>query len=314
MDLRDENAVVLGASGFLGSNLVVALAARGARVRAAVRSVPASMDRELAAALARSELIRFDLADAESVARVVPEDGVVFLCAGLSGALTSLARASGDLEANGRGVLNVLEALRAKRSRARVVFPSTQLVYGRGGDLREEDPLVPASLYAAHKVLGESYGRIYERAHGIPFVALRIANPYGPRQRSSGGAYGLVRFFLDRALAGDELPVYGEGSQMRGYLFASEVAGALVAAAERGQGAYNIGSPVACSVREMAETVVRVVGRGRVVHVPWPEDALKLEPGDARLDVTRARRELGFDPRVGLEEGLARTVAFLRGS
>src|SRR5581483_9558854 len=99
------NALVLGATGFLGSNLTVALVAAGARVRAAFRALPSAADPELAAALSRSEIVAFELACAESVARIVPEDGFVFLAAGLSGAVDSLARAGEDLETNARGVL-----------------------------------------------------------------------------------------------------------------------------------------------------------------------------------------------------------------
>ncbi len=311
MELRGSNALVLGASGFLGSNLVIALTRAGARVVAATRS-QAPGDEELESALARSEVVRFDLGDPASIARIVPVEGAVFLAAGLSGAVDSLARAREDLEANGRGVLNVLEALRAKKSRARVVFPSSQLVYGRPGTLKEEDPVEPLSLYAVHKLLGEHHGRVYERLHGVPFVALRIANPYGPRQRSSGGAYGLVRFFLDRALSGGDVPVYGDGTQERGYVHVDDVVQSMLLAAEKGRGTYNVGA-AACSVKEMAEAVVRAAGRGRVVSVPWPEEALKVEPGSARLDTSRAERELGWRATVKLDEGLRRTVEFLRG-
>jgi nucleoside-diphosphate-sugar epimerase len=304
---------VLGATGFLGSNLVIALVAAGARVRAASRApIYPGRDTELARALEQCEHAAFALEDAASIERIVPPDGFVFLAAGLSGALGSLARATADLEANGHGVLSVLEALRAKGSRAKVIFPSSQLVYGQDGSLKEDAPARPLSVYAVHKLLGESYGRVYEHAHGVPFVSLRISNPYGPRQRASGGAYGLVRFFLDRALAGAEVPVWGEGAQRRGYLYVTDVVSALLLAAERGRGTYNIGHPESCSVRAMAEAVVRASGSGHVASVPWPAEALKVESGDALLDCSRAASELGWSPRVPLDEGLARTVAFLR--
>ncbi len=316
MELRGSNALVLGAKGFLGSNLVIALVRAGARVVAAFRpngepwSAPG--DEELRAALRVCDFASFNLEDPTSMADILPPDGTVFLAAGLSGAVDSLARARVDLGTNGGGVLNLLEAMRVKRSRARVVFPSSQLVYGRPGTLKEEDPVEPLSLYAVHKLLGEHYGRVYERLHGVPFVALRIANPYGPRQRSSGGAYGLVRFFLDRALSGGDVPVYGDGSQERGYVHVDDVVQAMLLAAEKGRGTYNVGA-TACSVKEMAEAVVRAAGRGRVVSVPWPEEALKVEPGSARLDTSRAERELGWRATVRLDEGLRRTVEFLRG-
>jgi UDP-glucose 4-epimerase len=314
LPLRGAPALVLGASGFLGSSLVVALDALGARVRATVRG-------DAGPALARAEVVRADLRDPASLARAVPDEGFVFFTAGLSGALGSLERATLDLEVNGRGVLNLLEALRERRSRARVVFPSSQLVYGHGGatPLREDDPPAPRSLYAVHKLLAEHYGRVYAETHGIEWVTLRIANPYGPRQRASGGAYGLVRHFLDLALAGKPVPVWGDGSQRRGYVFVEDVVRAFLLAALKGERGrtysrtYNIGHPSPCSVRAMAEAVVRAAGTGSVATVPWPSEAQRLEPGDARLDLERARAELGWEPTVALEDGLARTVAFLRG-
>lgn len=308
--------MVLGASGFLGSSLVVALDRLGARVTAVSRALPTHPDPALRAALGRAETATVDLVDVDSLLAIAPTDGYLFLAAGLSGALSSLARATEDLEANGRGVLALLEALRSKGSRARVVFASSQLVYGEGGagPIGEDTLPRPRSLYAAHKLLGESYGAVYTHVHGIPWITLRIANPYGPRQRPLGGAYGVVRHFVDKALAGEALPVYGGGHQRRGYVFVDDVVSACLSAAVKGAPGrvYNVSHPTPCSVREMAEAVVRACGRGRIESVPWPEDARRIEPGDFCLDVSRARSELGWEARVGLEDGLARTVEFLR--
>jgi UDP-glucose 4-epimerase len=197
------------------------------------------------------------------------------------------------------------------------VFPSSQLVYGgspSGEALTEDAPPRPRSIYALHKLLGEGYGDLYTRLHGVDWVTLRIANPYGPRQRTSSGAYGLVRYFLERALAGDAVPVFGEGTQRRGYVFVDDVVRALLLAASVGRPdrLYNVSHPTPHTVRSMAEAVVAACGRGRVESVPWPRDAVQVEPGDALLDVSRARMELGWEPRVPLEDGLARTIAFLR--
>ncbi len=314
--LRGAPAMVLGASGFLGSNLVLALDRLGARVTAVARTPPARPDPALRAALDRAATATVDLMDVESVAAIAPTEGFLFLAAGLSGALSSLARATQDLEANGRGVLALLEALRGKGSRARVVFASSQLVYGEGGaaPIGEDAPPRPRSLYAAHKLLGESYGAVYAHVHGLHWVTLRMANPYGPRQRPLGSAYGIVRHFIDKALAGEALPLYGGGLQRRGYVFVDDVVSAcLLAAVKAPPGrVYNVAPLVPCSVRDMAEAVVRACGRGRVESVPWPEDARRIEPGDFCLDVRRARSELGWEPQVDLDDGLARTVAFLR--
>jgi UDP-glucose 4-epimerase len=316
--LRGAQALVLGATGFLGSSLVIALDALGARVRAAVRrELPRNLDAVLAAALSRSELVRADLRDQESLARVTPDEGFVFVTAGLSGACSSLERASLDLEVNGGGVLALLEAIRTKRSRVRVVFPSSQLVYGSspsGAALAEDALPRPRSIYAVHKLLGEHYGELYGRLYGVEWITLRVANPFGPRQRPSSGAYGLVRHFLDCALRGESVPVFGEGAQRRGYVYVDDLVRALLAGASVGQAghAYNISHPTAHSVRGMAEAVIRACGRGRIATVPWPMGAQQVEPGDSILDVSRARTELGWEPEVSLEEGLARTVTFLR--
>jgi UDP-glucose 4-epimerase len=180
--------------------------------------------------------------------------------------------------------------------------------------VREDHPQEPTSIYALHKLLGEQYHLLYAERHGIPTCCLRISNPYGPAQDRPDQAFGVVGTFLARAARGDDITVFGGGRQRRDYVYIADLVDLLVLAvthpAAPGQ-VFNAGGPTVTSVREMAEAVVRTVGRGRVVDAPWPGADAAVETGDYYGDLRRARDVLGWQPLVELDAGLGATWAAL---
>jgi UDP-glucose 4-epimerase len=319
---RDRAVLVVGGFGFIGVTLTRELARLGARVTV----VTPSLDRQrLAAADAAQAGVRAiegDLRDARAMASAVVGQEVVFNLAGQSGAVRSMEDPWTDLDVNCRGNLVLLEALRTENPSAKLVFVSSRLAYGRAiaavdgsAGVSEEHDVDPMCLHAVHKLAVEQYLRLYSRLYGLKFAAARLTNPYGPGQPRARTAYGVVNRMIHLALHDEPLTVYGDGHQLRDYIYIEDAVQALLTlgavTACDGQ-IYNVGSGLGTSLVDMARAIVSAVGRGRVEFVPWPPLAEQIETGDFVADVTKIRRDAGWEPRTALAEGLRRTVAFYR--
>ena len=231
-----------------------------------------------------------------------------------------------DLDVNARGMLTLLEAVRAEQPTAHVVFTGSRLEYGSVGSdpVTESHDTDPRCLHAVHKLVAEQYLRLYERLYGISFAVARITNPYGPGQPKSRTAYGVVNRLIHLALAGEALPIYGDGSQRRDYIYIDDVVRALLALGDRTartlgtpgtsrtSAIYNVGTGVGTSIADMARAIVSAAGGGRLEFVAWPALAEQIETGDFVADVSRIAADLGWRAGVSLNEGLQRTVAFYR--
>ena len=150
---------------------------------------------------------------------------------------------------------------------------------------------------------------------GLRYTVARFTNPYGPGQPAARVAYGVVNRMIHLALADQPLPIYGDGSQRRDYVFVDDSADALIQLgdneASNGR-AFNVGSGTGTALADMAATIIGAAGGGRIEHVAWPLLAEQIETGDFIADVSRIRNEIGWEPKTSLADGIARTVAFHR--
>jgi UDP-glucose 4-epimerase len=290
-------AVVTGGAGFIGSNLVDALVQQGDEV--VVVDDLSSGKREHVNAAAT--FIDADIRNGIDAAGA----GVVFHLAAQADVQTSMRRPGHDAAINVVGTVQVLEAARA--AGAQVVFSSTGgAIYGEcDGPAQEDSPLKPVSPYGIAKLCAEEYLRGWNRIHASDHVVLRFANVYGPRQDSSLEG-GVVAIFLERMARGEETLIFGDGSQTRDFVYVGDVVGALLAAAGRDGGTFNIGTGQETTVLELHRLCAEVTGSKAE---PRLEPA---RPGDARrsvLDISRAAAELGWRPATPLAEGLRRALA-----
>jgi UDP-glucose 4-epimerase len=310
--------MVTGGAGFIGSNLVDALLARGDEVTV-VDDLSTGRRENLAAALAAgARLVEQDVREggalAELTAAARPE--VVFHLAAQIDVRKSVADPAFDASINVGGTANVLEAARRAGSR-RVVFSSTGgAIYGEGEGqqlpLGEEAPIAPLSPYGQSKFAAEGYLALYERLHGLSGVALRLGNVYGPRQDPLGEA-GVVAIFCGRLRAGGRPTVFGDGRQTRDYIYVGDVvAAALAAAASEAGGPINVGTGVETDVLELAERLGELGGRaGEPGGDGFEPEFAPPRAGEVQrisIDPARAGRELGWRAETGLEQGLRLTL------
>jgi UDP-glucose 4-epimerase len=295
--------IVTGGAGFIGSNLVDALLGRGDEVHV-IDNLSSGKRENVASATVLHEL---DIRDPleEVFARIAPE--LCFHLAAQADVRVSVENPVEDATVNVLGTVRVLEA--ARRQGAPVVFSSTGgAIYGEcERPAVEESERRPLAPYGTAKLAGEEYLRTYNRLHGTRNVVLRFGNVYGPRQDPHGEA-GVVAIFLGRLREGRPCRIFGDGTQVRDYVFVGDVVRAALAAAEARAGVFNVGTGRGTSVLELYELCRRVAGS---------DDPPELAPARAGelqrsvLDVARAEEELGWRPRVGLEEGLQETWSFI---
>jgi UDP-glucose 4-epimerase len=307
--------LVTGGAGFIGSNLVDALLARGDEVTVVDDLSTGRMVNLEPALAAGAKLIELDIREGEALAALAAErrPEVVFHLAAQIDVRKSIADPYFDAAINVGGTANVLEAARATDCR-RVVFVSTGgAIYGEGEGkqlpLDEETPIAPMSAYGQSKFAAEGYLALYERLHGLSSLALRLGNVYGPRQDPLGEA-GVVAIFCGALKAGGRPTVFGDGSQTRDYIYVGDVvAAALAAAASDVCGAVNIGTGRETSVVELVESL-RELGNGEGFEPEFaPPRAGEVQR--ISIDPARAERELDWRAETDLLDGLRTTLESL---
>jgi UDP-glucose 4-epimerase len=308
----EKRVLVTGGLGFMGFNLVRALQAANARVSVLSRSWP-ERPGSVVSALGSVNFFKGDIRDSAVVDDAVAGCDVIFHLAGKSGPLASNASPLEDLDVNSRGMLTLLESCRRLNPGAKIVFPSSRLVYGINAELpaTETASTAPLSVYGIHKLAAEQYLLLYQRLHGVRTCILRITNPYGPFQNPEQNRYGIVNWFIHEAMHDRPLRVYGQGAQLRDYIHVDDVVEAMLTAGvtpEADGMIFNVGSGRGVSFLETAEHIIRAAGRGRVEHVEWPADAALVETGDFVADTSLIADRLGWKARISLESGIESVV------
>lgn len=294
--------LVTGAMGFLGSALCRTLVARGVAVRATARVLPEEW-RESAV-----DWRCLDLAGAVDWSALIDGVDTVYHLAWSSIPATAAAAPIQDLTVNVGGLIGLLEAARSHPG-IRIVFPSSGgTVYGRSErlPLRETDATRPLNAYGVAKLTAEAYLDLYRAGNGVNSIALRIANPFGFGQDPAKGL-GAVTHFARAAFAGEPLVLFGDGSTVRDFVEIDDVVEAMILAGERRDvvGPLNIGTGSGRSLRDVIGLLERHFGRPLPVSV---RPARSFDVQACVLDVSAARERLGWSPRYGFEEALARLL------
>jgi UDP-glucose 4-epimerase len=300
-----ERVLVTGGAGFIGSHLVDALLAAGRRVTV----VDDLSSGNTARVAEEADLRRVDIVDRPALDAVVDEvrPQAIFHLAAQASVTASVADPGRDCAVNVQGTLNVLEA--AGRHRAPLVFTSTGgALYGDEAPLPTPEDRIPAPLspYGASKWAAEAYVKTWSLSSGVPHAVCRLGNVYGPRQNPHGEA-GVVAIFTHHLHAGRSPKLYGDGRPTRDYVHVADVAAALLAASGVA-GAFNVATGVETDVTTLWEILLAASGTSvQPTFAPLREGELKR----SCIDPSLARTELGWEPRIPLDQGLRDTYAAL---
>jgi UDP-glucose 4-epimerase len=302
--------LVTGGGGFIGSHLVERLVTLGHSVRV-LDDWSTGVPVNLASVQDRIEVVTGSILDADVLATAMRGAAWVFHLAARASVALSLADPAATHENIATGTLCVLLTAR-DMGVTRIVFAGSSSAYGDAtdGPATELQPAAPASPYAAAKLAGEHYCRAFSTAFGMATTVLRFFNVYGPRQNPNSPYAAVIPRFLTAAARGEPLIIFGDGGQTRDFVHVGDAVSALVLAAENPGtgGVFNIGTGRSVSIRELARTVVAVTGsQSPIVHAA----ARAGEVRHSRADLTRARRDLGFEPAISLEQGLASMVSHI---
>ena len=304
--------IVTGGAGFIGSNLVDALLARGDEV-VVLDDLSTGKSENLAEA-GDAELLDLDIRDFDAVSRAVasaaPE--VIFHLAAQIDVRKSVADPAHDSRINVEGTINMVRAAH-EHEVPRLINTSTGgAIYGSADTIPTPETHLPApeAPYGLSKFCAEQYCELYTRLHGLNTISLRYGNVYGPRQDPHGEA-GVVAIFCGKLLEGGVPTIFGDGRQTRDYVYVSDVVEANLRAAHRTEvrGPVNIGTGVPKSVLDIVDVLARHSDNG---FAPEHKPERPGEVEHSTLDVSRAREELDWTAGVDLDDGLERTLASLR--
>jgi nucleoside-diphosphate-sugar epimerase len=305
--------LVTGGAGFIGSNIVSSLLARGHTVRVLDNFLTGKKE-NLAAFAGRVELIEGDLRDANTMRRAC--DGVAFVIH--QAALPSVPRSVADPilsnDINVTGTLNALVAARDAKVQ-RFVFASSSSVYGDTPELpkRETMPPRPISPYGLQKLTGETYCRLFWQLYRLPTVSLRYFNVFGPRQDPQSQYAAVIPKFVTAMLRGESPIIFGDGTQSRDFSYVENVVEANLAACRAGEAAfgnaYNIARGDRITLLEFVRLLNEILGTSirPTFTAPRAGDILH-----SQADITEAMRDLKYQPGVDFREGLRRTVEWYR--
>jgi UDP-glucose 4-epimerase len=316
---RGRRVMITGGLGFIGSNIARRLAELGADVLLMDSLIP-DFGGNFFNIDGIADRVRVNIADVRqesTMNHLVRDREVIFNLAGQVSHIDSMRDPYTDLDINCRSQLSILEACRKNNPRVKVVFAGTRQVYGKPDSLPvTEDHLVrPTDVNGINKAAGENYHILYNNVFNVRSCSLRLTNVYGPRQLIKHNRQGFIGWFIRLALEGQEIQIFGDGSQIRDFVYVDDAVDAFLraGASDRVNGqVFNVGGNEPISHTALSQLLIDLAGGGSVRHVPWPADKKVIDIGSFFADSTRFRQTVGWSPQISLREGLTRTLAYYR--
>ncbi len=309
-----NRTIVTGGAGFIGSSLVRALLAKGERVHVIDNLSAGKLD-NLEEVADQITVYEYDVADYARIAPVIAGAHRVFHLAAVASVPKSINEPLVSHDANINGTFNVLRAA-AEGKAGRVIFAASSAAYGDSPELPKTEAMLPRpkSPYASQKVLGEYYMKNFADCFGLETVSLRFFNVFGPRQDPTSPYSGVLSIFMSCLLARRNPTIFGDGLRSRDFIFVEDIVNFLLHASEGNAGivsgnVYNAGNGRRTTLNEVWDLLQKIEG----INLPanyGPERAGDIR--DSQADITAAVRDLNYQPRFSLEEGLRRTLDWYR--
>ncbi len=317
--LRGARALITGGMGFTGSNLAIGLVNAGSDVTIVDAMIPGYGGNlfNIAPIGSRVTVNFSDVRDVNVMNHLVRGQDFVFHLAGQVDHILSMSDPFPDIDINIKGTAVMMEALRRHNPSAKLIYTGTRGQYGAAVSLpvNEEAATNPKGIYEISNLTAEKIIQVYNDAHGIDAVLLRLTNIYGPRAQMRHPRYGVVNWFVRQAIDGATIKVFGDGKIRRDFLFIDDAVEAIlmsaVSPAAVGE-VLNVGIDKPTDFIELADTLIEVAGSGRWEFSPFTPERKAQEPGDFYSDISKIRRLAGWAPRTTLRDGLGKTVDFYR--
>jgi len=306
-----KQVMITGGLGMIGSTLANRLVEYGARVTI-VDSCMEQYGANFNNVDAIKDLIHVnitDIRDRNSMKVLVKDKDIIFNLAGQVSHNDSIDDPFLDADINYLGHLNILENLRKYNPEVLVLYAGSRLQFGRIKNLpvNEEHPLQPKTPYALNKTAAEKMYLFYNEMYNIKFVIFRIANPYGPRSQMKHSRYSMVNWFIRQAMESKVLKIFGDGDQIRDYIYVNDLADAFLHASVNRNcydKIFNVGSGVGTTFRDMVNNVIEIVGSGKIEYVSWPENYINVETGDYITDISKLCNLASWRPKTDIKNGI----------
>lgn len=287
--------LITGGSGFIGSNSITRLQKLGAYIE--------NFD------LSQNKNIQDEKQLAQAVKR---KFDVIYHLAGFSGSSESNKNIEKSFKVNTFATVNLCKLLAKYSPKTKLVISSSRLEYGVPQYLPvdENHPTIPTSAYGLSKLAAAQMALIYHQQDNLDVTVFRTSNVYGPHQSARFGGYNVINHFIDLAQENKEIRIFGDGNQLRDYLYIDDLVDAFILAlSPRSSGKiYNLGFGQGIKFKEMVQLIVEKVERGKIRFAPWPETFQQVETGSYISDISKIKKELGFSPKIDFKEGIIKTL------
>lgn len=312
-----KRVLITGGLGFIGSNLAIRLVQEGAQVTLVDNMIPRQGGNLFnISPIADKVHVNFsDVRNQLSVDHLVQGQEYIFHLAGQVNHVESVRNPIQDLDINCRGTLVLLEACRRFNRDARIIFSGTRGEYGASVHLPvdENHPTNPKGIYAVTNLTAEKMILVYHDIHKLQGVCLRITNTYGERHQMQHDEFGVMNWFIRKAMDGETIPVFGDGMILRDFLYVGDLVECFLMVATYPQAygeVFNVGTGVPISFIDVARKIVDIAGNGRVDFTEFTPERKEVEPGDYYTDISKIKGVAGWEPTISLDEGIKRTIAF----
>ena len=314
--LAGKKVLITGGMGFIGSHIARRIIPKKAEVTLVDSLIPeyGSNMKNIADIENCVRVNISDVRDKHSLRYLVKDKDIIFNLAGQTSHMDSMKDPFADLEINTKAQLSLLETCRKFNPDCKIIFASTRQLYGVPQYLPvdENHPVQPVDVNGINKASGEMYHSLFHNVYGIKTCILRLTNTYGPGMRIKDARQTFLGIWIKNVVENMEFEVWG-GDQLRDFTYIDDCVDAFLLAAERDEAngkVYNLGGNVVIKLKDLADELVKVAGQGAYSIRDFPEERKKIDIGHYYSDFSLIQRELGWCPKVTLNNGLKATVDY----